>query len=273
MPLIYGNWLTLPQEVLSETLPTGITWPDGSNYLHFNKPGSRTKIDSLVATYGWSGMIGVFISASGGPSGPPDYILHRSEFPQVGSAPTPSISLQGNNGNRTYSYVVQALNGDGKEVSLASATATTTSGNVNLGSSNFNRVSWTAVSDAAIYNVYRTANTGNNPSTGKTGLIASTSSLTLDDTGLTGDGTSPTSPTLMALWQNVLDYRVKVLYADAISGARSFWPNFHAWVYQSNPLLWTPRYFGSGDYSFQVSDNPPGNPPWWQFEGYSAKKA
>ncbi len=259
MPLGTG-WAQLTQERYNEVLPDGQIWSNGLPYLNFTKVSSRTKIDSLVATFGWEGMIGIFCSGDDGPNGVTDFILHRSEFPVILTPPAPSISINGNSGNRTYSYVVQGLNSDDKEVSTFSVTGSIGNGNANLSSNNSNTVSWGSIYNATKYRVYRTVNTGNNPSTGKTGLIGIVTGVSLTDTGLVGDGTSPISVADTVCMQNVLDNILKGVYVDS-SGARSVWLNTHFW---NLTLPYIPRISGVGNYNFQISDTPPGNPPWWR---------
>lgn len=68
----------------------------------------------------------------------------------VGNAGTPATT--------TYSYVVTAIQEDTYEESLASSTATTTTGAATLNGTNYNTLSWTAVTGATQYNVYRVVN-------------------------------------------------------------------------------------------------------------------
>jgi hypothetical protein len=65
---------------------------------------------------------------------------------------TPTISPQGVTGATSYSYKVVACDAYGK--TLASTAGTTATGNATLTGSNFNRVSWSAVTGAETYRVY-----------------------------------------------------------------------------------------------------------------------
>lgn len=259
MPLGTG-WTQLSAQIFNEVLPNGIVWSNGLPYLNFSKVASRNKINSLVATFGWEGMIGIFCSGDGGPDRVPDFIMHRSEFPVVVTPGAPNITVVGNTGNRTYSYVIQALNAQDKELGPPSVVGSINNGNVNLSGSNFNLVTWSSVENATKYRVYRTVNGGNNPSTGKTGLIGVVATTSIADTALVGNGSSPNVLTDMVYLQNILDGILTLVYADS-SGARSIWVNTHWW---NVTLPYTPRIDKVGNYQFQIANNPPGNPPWWQ---------
>lgn len=109
------------------------------------------------------------------------------------SASAPSVTNFGTPGATTVSYKILALQRDGG-YNVASGAGTTTTANATLNGSNYNIVTWDAVENATGYVVYRTA-AGGTPST--TGVIGSTASgvLTLNDTGLAGDGTTAPSTT------------------------------------------------------------------------------
>ncbi|MDF1498790.1 MAG: carbohydrate binding domain-containing protein, partial [Patescibacteria group bacterium] len=63
-----------------------------------------------------------------------------------------TVTPVGTAGSTTYGYRISALNGNGE--TLASATATTTTGNATLSVSNYNRVLWDAVTGATSYKIY-----------------------------------------------------------------------------------------------------------------------
>ncbi len=109
-------------------------------------------------------------------------------------ATAPTITNAGTPGAQTMTYAILARQKDGG-YNVASGDGTTATGNDTLDTSNYNIVSWAAVENATSYDVYRTSTDGTTPST--TGLIGSTaaSTLTLNDTGLTGDGTTAPSTT------------------------------------------------------------------------------
>ncbi len=110
----------------------------------------------------------------------------------IESATTPVITHFGATGATTVSYKILARQKDGG-YNVSSSAGTTTNSNATLTVSVYNIITWAAVENAVGYDVYRTA-AGGTPST--TGLIGSTTTgiLTLNDTGLAGDGTTaPTS--------------------------------------------------------------------------------
>ena len=142
----------------------------------------------------------------------------RVELQERASLSTPSaptITPQGTTGASTWTYKVEALNRD--QTSIASAAGSTTTGNATLSSTNFNRITWTAVTGASAYRIYRTA-VATSPTT--TGVIAivGASALQLDDTGLAGDAsTAPTAVTGGGFWTDdeILDH--------IIDGAKDMW--------------------------------------------------
>lgn len=101
----------------------------------------------------------------------------------------PTITPAGVTGATAYSYKVVAMHRAG--TTAASAAGSTASGNATLTSSNYNRVVWTAVTNAESYMVYRTVGAATQGLIGVVGNV-----LELDDTGLTGDSsTAPTANT------------------------------------------------------------------------------
>jgi len=100
----------------------------------------------------------------------------------------PSVSTVGTAGSTTYQYVVVAkdANGDACPFQLAAGTAL---GNATLSSTNYNVVSWTAVTGATSYDVYRIASSLSTPVVGK---LANTISTSFNDqSNLVGDGSLP----------------------------------------------------------------------------------
>src|SRR5579864_3898434 len=96
----------------------------------------------------------------------------------------------------TWSYIVTAVNSSGGETVASSTVSISSPGSSNstLDATHHNDVSWSAVTGAASYKIYRTAATGGTPST--TGLIGSTTGTSFSDTGLVGAGNSaPTTDT------------------------------------------------------------------------------
>jgi hypothetical protein len=106
------------------------------------------------------------------------------ELPALSTPAAPTITPQGTTGASTWTYKVEALNKD--QTSIASAAGSTTTGNATLSSTNFNRITWVAITGASAYRIYRTA-VATSPTT--TGVIAivGASALQFDDTGVAGD--------------------------------------------------------------------------------------
>jgi hypothetical protein len=101
----------------------------------------------------------------------------------------PTVTPTGTAGSTNYSYTVVALQSDGS-TTLAGTAGTTSTGNATLSGTNYNALSWTAVANAASYSVYRTVGGATQ------GRIANAqTATTLNDTGLTASGSSPTANT------------------------------------------------------------------------------
>ena len=94
-----------------------------------------------------------------------------------------TITNEGTAGATANSYSVIAYLNDGTHTSYGPASTSATS-NATLDGTNFNRLTWSAVTNAAYYAVWRFASGGTPASVGK---IWSGTALTLDDTGLAGD--------------------------------------------------------------------------------------
>lgn len=102
------------------------------------------------------------------------------------------VAPQGTTGAASYGYRVTAIGGGGE--TTGATEGTTATGNATLSGANFNRVTWTGVSGASGYNIYRT--TGG-ATQGKIGSVA-TGVLTFDDTGLVAAGAVPGSNTAVS---------------------------------------------------------------------------
>ena len=107
-------------------------------------------------------------------------IANAGPLPTISAPGAPTVTATGTTGSTSWAYAVAALDGKGGETAASSVT-TITNGNATLSSTNYNAISWTAVSGAAGYAVYRTT-AGGTPNT--TGLIALTAATTFDDTGV-----------------------------------------------------------------------------------------
>jgi hypothetical protein len=100
----------------------------------------------------------------------------------LASAAAPSVSTVGAGGTSTWSYGIVAYNANGDAV--PSANGSTTLGNTTLSATNYNHLTWPAVTNAAGYRVLRTA-VGSSPSTlGLLGSVVATATPSFNDTGL-----------------------------------------------------------------------------------------
>lgn len=104
----------------------------------------------------------------------------------IANPTAPTITQSGTAGSTAYSYKVSARVGTALFTAASTATATAT-GNATLTGTNYNVVSWAAVSGATSYDVYRTASAGT-PAT--TGFIGNTTALSFNDTGIAADSTN-----------------------------------------------------------------------------------
>ncbi len=96
----------------------------------------------------------------------------------LGGPAAPTATNVGAPGSATYCYWISGLNAEGE--TLIGPAGCTTTGNATLDGSNYNQVSWSAVTGATAYRVYRTANTTAPAGTGNY-LAGETSNLSLDD--------------------------------------------------------------------------------------------
>lgn len=103
-----------------------------------------------------------------------------------------TLTVMGTAGTATWTYVITAANPGGE--SVASAGATTSSGNAVLSNTNYNALSWTAIPGATGYNVYRTVE-GDSPATLGLGLIGQVTGLTFSDTGIVATDPVPVGST------------------------------------------------------------------------------
>lgn len=92
----------------------------------------------------------------------------------ISTPAAPTVTPQGTAGGTAYSYRIVARNSSG--VTLPGTAGTTATGNATLSAANFNRVTWSAVTNAESYDVYGRTAAGEL-------LIANVSGLTYDDTG------------------------------------------------------------------------------------------
>lgn len=128
--------------------------------------------DALYVQNGTDSLVKVVISGS---------VPTASTFTALTTPTNVAVADQGTSGSTTYSYRVSAVNAQGE--TLASVSTQITDGNATLSSTNFNRITWDAVSGATGYVIY-----GRKPSAqngiGETKLSqVGTGVLTYDDIG------------------------------------------------------------------------------------------
>ena len=111
--------------------------------------------------------------------------------PLLNTPAAPTVAPQGTAGATTYAYKVVAKDRGGS-ITAGSANGQTTTGNATLNGSNFNRLTWTAITGATDYDIYRVTGGATQ------GKIATVTATTIDDTGLVGDASSaPTVSTFV----------------------------------------------------------------------------
>jgi hypothetical protein len=133
-----------------------------------------------------------------------------------------SCTSEGTTGSTQYNYKIVAY--VGPNATPASVAATCSNGNSTLSTTNWNKITWSSLSGADYYQVYRTYSVGSPSSTGGICKIPTGATLECDDKGLTGDGTTPssTNTTGAANVANVIDTSTTqygVLYGGGSSAA------------------------------------------------------
>ncbi len=114
---------------------------------------------------------------------------------QLAAPSAPTITNAGTAGTTSYSYAVTALDGTGE--TLASTVGSTTTGNSTLSATNYNTITFTEVSGAISYKIYRTASSGTPSTTGYIGTVTAgaASTNTFNDTGIAATGSVPSGNT------------------------------------------------------------------------------
>lgn len=130
-------------------------------------------------------------------TGVTDVTFDDKNFKDIDAPGTITITQNGTPGITKVSYVITAntstpVSNTACE-SLGSAVASTTTSNFDLSTSNSNHLSWSSVSNAVSYNVYRVYSDCNaSAPESQTGLIASgVTTLTFDDIGYKATGSPP----------------------------------------------------------------------------------
>lgn len=105
---------------------------------------------------------------------------------------TPTVTPQGAVGTTTYRYRVAAVDPEGGE-GIATAGFQTTTGNAVLDGTNFNRLTWGAVTGVTSYRVY-----GRSGADGALEFLTEVSATTYDDTGAATPQAGETVPAVDA---------------------------------------------------------------------------
>ena len=201
---------------------------DGTGYSAYTSGGTGARVFELTTPYDDSDLDTLKFRQSNDVM----YLAHRSFAPRKLSrtgaaawtistmtftpdqaAPTSvTTTPQGTTGSTTYQYRVTAVAQETAEESLVANTSTS-SGNANLSSTNFNRITWTGASGAESYSVYKEDN-------GLYGYIGSTETTTFDDKNIAAD-LDDTAPKLRQPFNSANDYPGAV----GLHEERSVWGN------------------------------------------------
>jgi hypothetical protein len=141
--------------------------------------------------------------------------------------PAPQVIPKGQGGSTNWAYKVVAVLGSTS--SEASSPTAISNGNATLSSSNYNQITWSAVTGAASYDIYRTTAGGTPSSTGK---IANVTALALNDTGRAGDATiAPTTNTTGVVTAvSVIDRNNVLWWGAKCDGVTDDSAAFSAWL-------------------------------------------
>lgn len=108
--------------------------------------------------------------------------------PLLADVATPVITPQGTGGVETWTYVLVGIDANGKRTA-ATNVGSTAVGNAALDGTDFNRITWTDITDMVSYELFRTVSGGTPASLGLIGT-ALQGVQTFDDTGLVGDAST-----------------------------------------------------------------------------------
>lgn len=164
-------------------------------------------------------------------------------FTILANPSAPVITNGGSAGTTTYSYRVVARTSIGT-TTAASDAGTTTTGNATLSGANYNIITWSAVTGAMGYDVYRTAG---GATQGKINAsIIGASTLTFNDTGLAGSGTAPVANTTDRLYNTDLGATVG-MFTKTPNGAIVFANGDNTLVYGGDSYRLGCALIGTGD--------------------------
>jgi hypothetical protein len=143
---------------------------------------------------------------------------HLLEPAAISTPGAPTVTNIGTPGAKTVTYKIVAINGTG--TTDAGAAGTTSAANATLDGTNYNHLTWTAVTGAVGYWIFRTATNGTAPTTiGRIAVLGAVTSY--DDQGGAGDlSTAPiinTTGLTSPLWSSdeIIDL--------AIAGIKDMW--------------------------------------------------
>lgn len=163
----------------------------GGGYLPFEIDNNSAHWPDAMGGLKTNGIAENFAISTGPWSAPANFFwLSDSEF-QLLPPMSPSVANVGTVGVTNAQYVVTVLNAKGE--STPSGIGVTTTGNANLTGSNYNAVSWDAVTGATGYNIYKLV-------AGTFVFLGTTASTSFHDTGqATASQVPPVSNTTMTL--------------------------------------------------------------------------
>jgi len=145
----------------------GSVWSDVSAQAYTNGPTDFIQARNRLFTYNGIDNLTYFDGSS------------ITTYATLTDPSAPTVTPQGTTGSTTYSYMVNAFDGTGETAS--SPAGTTSTGNATLDSTNYNRITWSAVSGAIGYNIWGRKATG----FGHVYLATVYGAETFDDTGET----------------------------------------------------------------------------------------
>jgi hypothetical protein len=119
-------------------------------------------------------------------------ILGGTSINNLSTPGAPTVTSSGANANTvTWAYKIAAVSASGGITPVSTAGGKSSADNSTLTSSNYNTITWSAVSGAVGYKVYRTTASTSPNTTGCLSSCATFTSTSINDTGLTADGSTP----------------------------------------------------------------------------------
>lgn len=184
------------------TNPSSGTIPNASTLKIVGGPvaGSNVTITNKYAL--WVAGDNVRVDGNIGEMISPSYGLHllggQSRNQALATPSAPVITNVGTTGSTTYTYFIVAIDKNGNKT-LASSSGQTTTGNATLNGTNYNTVTWTAVSGAVSYDVLKTDTAHS--------VTLATTALSYNDQG--GASSGYTAPTRNTTADGIFDGDIK----------------------------------------------------------------